>query len=217
MKKTLLITILVAVMLIAAIGSVNAASVTPGKATIKAGDTVTVTVKGDKATTGMQFDIDFPTDKFEFVSAKAEGMGEPTVANSVKETGKGMIMVYDAKNTTDTVVVTLKALKDLDNTEATVSASNMVYADDSTTETVGSTTIKIEKVEESKDPVEPTEPTDPEEPSNPSNPEKPSKDPVDVNGKPITKNPPTGTPLYIGAIAVIVVAAGAIFAVKRSK
>ena len=115
MKKTILVTILVAVMLLAAIGSVNAASVTADKTTIKAGETVKIAVKPSEARDGVQFDVSYNADELQYVGTeKPAGM---EVMDEVAN-GTGRVMVYSMNGTTtDTVVMTFKALKDVETTE----------------------------------------------------------------------------------------------------
>lgn len=220
MKKTLLVTILVAVMLLAAIGSVNAVSVTPENKTVKAGETLTVVVDAEKLAEGISFDVDFNTEYLRLEGATAEGMSV-IVADSVATTGKGTIAVFDAagKAKAEEVTLTFTALKD--TTEASAITITNMDVDGEVTAAVGSTEVTVNKVEE-QDPNEGKDPVDPEKPDegkDPVNPEKPNNGnkPTDVHGNEITQSPQMGTPLYIVAIAVIVIAAGAIFVVRKNK
>ena len=202
MKKTILVTILVAVMLLAAIGSVNAASVTANKTTIKAGETVQITVKPSEARDGVQFDVSYNADELQYVGTeKPAGM---EVMDEVAN-GTGRVMVYSMNGTTtEAVVMTFKALKDVESTEVKVTG---FVSGAEEVEEAGKVTLKVEKVEDQKDP------TNPEKPGNT---EKPSK-PTDINGKPITEHPQTGTPIYVVAVVTIIIAAGAILAVRKNK
>lgn len=205
MKKTILVTILVAVMLLAAIGSVNAASVTANKTTIKAGETVQITVKPSEARDGVQFDVSYNADELQYV-----GTEKPTGMEVMDEVsnGTGRVMVYSMNGTTtEAVVMTFKALKDVESTEVKVTG---FVSGAEEVEEAGKVTLKVEKVEDQKDPEDPTNP------EKPGNTEKPSK-PTDINGKPITEHPQTGTPIYVVAIATIIIAAGAILAVRKNK
>ena len=205
MKKTILVTILVAVMLLAAIGSVNAASVTANKTTIKAGETVQITVKPSEARDGVQFDVSYNADELQYVGTeKPAGM---EVMDEVAN-GTGRVMVYSMNGTTtEAVVMTFKALKDVESTEVKVTG---FVSGAEVVEEAGKVTLKVEKVEDQKDPEDPTNP------EKPGNTEKPSK-PTDINGKPITEHPQTGTPIYVVAVVTIIIAAGAILAVRKNK
>lgn len=205
MKKSILVAILVAVMLLVAVGSVNAATVTANKTTIKAGEEVKITVTPSEARDGVQFDIEYDATALSY-----EGTAKPTGMEVMDQVtgGTGRVMVYsmDGK-TTNAVVMTFKALKDVEATE--VKVTGFVSGAEEVAE-AGKVTLKVEKVEDQKDPENPTNP------DKPTNPEKPSK-PTDINGKPIVEHPQTGAPIYAVAVAVIVIAAGAVLAIRRNK
>lgn len=221
MKKSILVAILVAIMLIATVGSVNAASVEPSKDTIKAGETVKVTVKAEKAGVNLQFDVEFDATELKFTGVTSATGMTAIPASGVKD-GNGTIMVYDAdpstKETTDYATLTFEALKDVEAAEVKVTNFVSEDAEGNAEEvaTVGTATIKVEKVEGSKDPVK-----DPEkDPSGSKDPDKKpddTKNPTDINGKPIKVQPQMGTPIYMVAIAVIVIAAGAVLAIRKNK
>lgn len=201
MKKTILVTILVAVMLLAAIGSVNAASVTANKTTIKAGETVQITVKPSEARDGVQFDVSYNAEELQYV-----GTEKPTGMEVMDEVanGTGRVMVYSMNGTTtEAVMMTFKALKDVESTEVKVTG---FVSGAEEVEEAGKVTLKVEKVEDQKDPVK-----------DPDDTKDPVKKPTDINGKPITQHPQTGAPIYIVAIATIIIAAGAVLAVRKNK
>lgn len=216
MKKTILVTILVAVMLLAAISSVYAAEVKVSDTTVKKGEEVTVTVKANEARTGIQFTVSYDKSEFEYVDGSASA-GSLNIEEDVE--GTGVVMAYSMGSaTTDTVTLKFKALKDVD--AAKISVSNFVSGDEQVAN-VGTVTVKVETPAEEPGDNNTEEPGDnnTEEPGD-NNTEKPgnnNNNPTDINGKPINKHPQTGTPLYIGAIAVIVMALGTMFVVKKSK
>jgi len=147
MKKTILVTILVAIMLIATIGSVNAANVNADKTTIKAGETVKIIVKPSEARDGVQFDVAYNAEELQYV-----GTDKPTGMDVMAEVanGTGRVMVYSMNGTTtDSVVMTFKALKDVDATE--VKVTGFVSGTEQVAE-AGKVTLKIEKVDDVKDP-----------------------------------------------------------------
>ena len=204
MKKSILVAILVAVMLLAAVGSVNAATVTANKTTIKAGEQVKITVAPSEARDGVQFDVEYKADELKYI-----GTDKPTGMEVMDEVtgGTGRVMVYSMNGTTtNAVVMTFEALKDVEATD--VKVTGFVSGAEEVAE-VGKVTLTVEKkADDTKDPVQ-----KPDDTKKPTNPEKPT----DINGKPITTHPQTGTPIYIVAVAVIVIAAGAVLAMRRSK
>lgn len=205
MKKTILVAILVAVMLIATIGSVNAANVTADKTTVKAGETVKVTVKPSAARDGVQFDVTYNATELQYVKTNT-----PAGMNLMDEVsgGTGTVMVYSMDGTTtDSVVMEFKALKDVEATE--IKVTGFVSGEENVAE-AGKVTLKVEKVDDPTDPTNPDKPTDPTKPTNPDK-------PTDINGKPITEHPQTGAPVYVAVVAVMVIAAGAVLAVRKNK
>ena len=205
MKKSILVAILVAVMLLAAVGSVNAATVSANKTTIKAGEQVTITVAPSEARDGVQFDVEYKADELKYIgTTKPEGM---EVMDEVAD-GTGRVMVYSMNGkTTEAVVMTFEALKDVEATD--VKVTGFVSGTEEVAE-AGKVTLTIEKkVDDTKEPEK--------DPSKDPDKKPTEQDPTDINGKPITKHPQTGTPIYVAAVAVIVIAAGAVLAVRKNK
>ena len=189
MKKTLLITILVAVMLIAAIGSVNAASLKASASEVKKGETVTVTIETKEAVNASSIKLQYDDTKFSYEGFKTN---LKSVTENTDQKGFVIISTSDDANSDTKMTFTFKAL--VDDAEAKFTVTRYSNNIDETLDNT-EVTVKIAKAEEGKEPVDPEEPTNPSDPEEPTNPEKPSEGPVDVNGKPIEKNPPTGTPL----------------------
>lgn len=207
MKKTILVTILVVAMLLATIGSVNAASVTPENVTVKTGETVTVTVKPEKTGEGIQFNVEFDATALKFEGATSSKGVTVKPGNGVAN-GNGVILAADLAgegNVPESVVMTFTALKDIEATE--VKVTDFVSGDEEVAE-AGKVTVKVEKVDDTKDPDK--KPDDTKKPDN-------TTKPTDINGKPIEEQPQMGAPIYMVAIAVIVIAAGAVLAVRKNK
>lgn len=213
MKKTIIGIAILATMLVALIGTtVNAASVTatPSNITVGKEETVTVTVKTDAQISGAVLKLNYDADKFEYVEANAGAV--PVKATDKTDYVK--VVVIDPLGgdaTTNTITLTFKAKKDLtEGQKATFSISEVELDPEEaiTTDSVEVTVVKAQ---------EPTTPEEPEKPGTdkPTTPEKPSN-PTDTNGDEITDLPQTGVPMFIGAIALIIVS-GAVLVIKKVK
>lgn len=217
MKKTILGVAVLAIVLIMMIGSVNAASIslTPNNTEIKKGETVRVTVSVDP-TSAIQFDLSYDNSKFEFIGASAGTLGDDAGAEN-----SGVVSVasfaLDGKTKTETATVDFKAIATTDAGEVAFTIDGLVTE---SMETVAEPTIKVTVVEPT------TENPNPENP-NPVNPEVPgtnegndgtNSEIIGTNGQVINKLPNTGTPIFIGALAIIVVASVTLaLVIKKAK
>ncbi len=203
MKKSLLkTTILVALLAIVLLASsVNAATVAPKTAEVKAGETVTLTVSPKVSGDGVQFTLDYNRSEFKITGAEAKVEGSKTEKLSVDyDNGTGIVMAYSTSGkVTDKVTVTLEALKDVEN--ATITVKDFVSGDEEVA-TVGSTAVKVNPATTVKPSTKPsTKPTTP----------------ISTGNKPVTQQPQTGAQVFVAAIALVVLAAGAIVLVKKTK
>ena len=233
MKKTILGVAILAMVLIVMIGSVNAASVTANNKEVKKGEMVTVSVNTGKPVMAIEFELKYDAEKFEYVGASAGSLGTPsvTVNNGVATVA---IAASDGKSTTSSVTLNFKAKETTEGKSFTV--SNLITDVTSETITNATTTVKIvedttEKPEEPTTPSNPDTTEKPEEPTTPSNPDTPSteekqetttinsqkaNEKVGTNGEVIKKLPQTGTPVFIGAVALIAIA-GVVLVVRKTK
>ena len=220
MKKTLTILTLLAVMLVAMMSSVNAASVsaTPAQVEQGKGTEVIVKVSVDQKCLGVQFDMEYDTTRFEYVGVQDGAFAKPV---------DGKFTYSYAGGATNEVTVTFKALTDAPVGAGDFTISNTEFTDtkgDVTGEAVTKPTATVEIVA----PTPATEaPTDPEAKPGSTTQTGDNKGSTDnkgtstegeekigTNGEAIKKLPQTGAPLYIGAIALVVVA-GAVLAVRK--
>lgn len=204
MKKSILVAILVAVMLIATIGSVNAGTVTAPK-TAKAGDTVTVSLNVDTAMTNGDITMTYDATKLAYKSTVA-GTNMMAQTNS-DVAGELIISVAGGDNTTKKIDVVFTAKEDLKSGDANVTVTAF---DVNTKETLKNTSVTVAMTAKEQ------KPDDSNNGNNGNNGNKPNK-PVDVNGNVIEEHPKTGTPVYIAVVAVIVIAAGAVLAIRKNK
>ena len=223
MKKSILLTIVLAIIItVAMIGNVNAATAKFDKTTVKAGDTVTLTVKAKQPEAGIQFQVKYDTDLFTYKSADT---GALTPSISTKEAGVvGVIGIsLDGSTTEQTIKVTFTANKDIKTTtEKAITISDFVAGAEKTAD-LDKTSFNI-KVE----PKTPASTGDKETDKGTS-----GSTTTDKNKKPasttttttnktngttgkVTELPDTGAHLYVGAIALIVVA-GAILLIRKAK
>lgn len=204
MKKTLFKTTILAIILVAAIlgTTVNAGSVTAPE-TVKAGEEVTININVDTAMENADITMEYDASKLAYkgISAGANML----VQVNADEAGKLIIAVAGGDNTTKTVSITFTASKDFTG-DAGVKVTSF---EANTNETLANTEV-IVKAEEIKTPDEDKKPEDDKKPTKPTN-------PTGTDGKPITKLPQTGTPVFAGAIALVVVTLGAIVLVKRAR
>lgn len=224
MKKAILGIAILAIVLITMMGSVNAASITASAPSVEEEGKVTVTVSMD-ATSAVQFELPYNNKKFEFLGASAGDLG-----NDVGVANGGVVKVAafatNGTATTKTVTLTFKALAPTEGEGATFTVNDLITESG---EAIANPKVTV-KVSE-KVTVKPEEPDTPQNPSQPQ-PETPSTDEgnkgttttnsqkaeekVGTNGKVIKKLPQTGTPVFIGVIAFIIVA-GAVLVVKKIK
>lgn len=208
MKKTLFKTTILAIILVAAIlgTTVNAGSVTAPE-TVKAGEEVTVNINVDTAMENADITMTYDATKLEYKDKSATAGENMFVQVNADEAGKLIIAVAGGDNTTKTVSVTFIAKEDITG-DAAVAVTSF---EANTNETLANTTVTIKAAEEAKDPVK-----DPDKEPD-KKPTDDNKKPTGTDGKPITKLPQTGAPVFAGAIALVVLTAGAIVLVKRAK
>lgn len=216
MKKTILGVAILALVLIMMIGSVNAASIAPNNTEIKKGETVKVTVTVDP-TSAVQFDLKYDNTKFEYLGASAGSLGDNAGAENA---GVVSVAAFALDGTTKTEIATVdfKALETVEKAKFTI--EGLVTE---SMETVAEPTIEVTVVEPTTEnpdtPVTPDRPANPEQPGNTEVPGtnvdqegKPAENNptnsgiIGTNGKVINKLPQTGTPIFVGAVAIIVVA-----------
>ena len=187
MKKTILGVALIAMLLITMMGSVNAASVS-APAEVKKGETVAVTV----------------------ATAGALGKASASATNGVVTVA---IAASDGVSTTETVTLTFTALAETEAKGFTI--SNVVSDTDNTITNATASTAVVEDVV--VDPEEPETPGNDNENKEPVKDEKPATDgKVGTDGKVITTIYQAGTPVALGAIALIVVA-GVVLVARKTK
>ena len=208
MKKTLTILTIAILAILAFTSCVNAASVTASATEAKQGDTVTVSVKTDASLMGVQYDLKYDTTRFKFEADKLPAGVQANDANGV------ITYSYVGAVTTTSPALTFTVLKEapVGNGDFSISSTEFTDANGELVKedvTAPSTVVKI---------VESTslEPTKPEDQSTTETPEKKDNGIVGTNGKTIKELPKTGTPIFVGAIVLIVIA-GAVLVVKNRK
>lgn len=209
MKKSLLKTTILAIILVAAIlgTTVNAGSVTAPE-TVKAGEEVTVNINVETAIENADVTMEYDASKLTYKGTSAGA--NMLVQVNADEAGKLIIAVAGGDNTTKTVSVTFTANKDFTG-DAGIKVTSF---EANTNETLANTSVTVKAAEETKDPVKDPDKDPVKDPD--KKPEKPTN-PTGTDGKPITKLPQTGTPVFVGAIALVVATLGAIVLVKRAK
>ena len=204
MKKSLTILTIAILAIVAFASCVNAASVSATPAQAKQGDTVTVSVSTEATLMGVQYDLTYDTAKFKFESDKLPA------GVQAHDNGGSITYSYVGTVTKTSPALTFTVLADtpvgkvdfsISNTEFTDANGELVKED----VTTPSTTVAI---------VE----TKTEEPTKTENttPEPGGENVVGTDGKPVTELPKTGTPIFVGAIALIVVA-GAVLVIRNRK
>lgn len=209
MKKSLLKTTILAIILVAAIlgTTVNAGSVTAPE-TVKAGEEVTVNINVETAIENADVTMEYDASKLTYKGTSAGA--NMLVQVNADEAGKLIIAVAGGDNTTKTVSVTFTANKDFTG-DAGVKVTSF---EANTNETLANTSVTVKAAEETKDPSKDPNKDPVKDPD--KKPEKPTN-PTGTDGKPITKLPQTGAPVFVGAIALVVATLGAIVLVKRVK
>lgn len=212
MKRTILGVAILAIVLIMMMGSVNAASLTASSEKISKGEMVTVTVNMEPSR-ATEVNLKYDADVFEYVSSSAA---------MVTDENGSLIATYltaDGVSTISQMSFTFKAKENSEGANFAVTGFTTDVTGDTVTNNV---TVVVADVEQPEEPVDPQQPVNPEQPGNGSNNEgngttTTEKDTiVGTDGKVITKLPQTGTPVFIGAFALIVVAA-AILVVRKVK
>ena len=220
MKKTLTILTVLAVMLVAMMGSVFAAEVNATPTQVKAGDTVTVTVHSDTPCYGVQFNMTYDSTRFEYDGNTAGAV--------VSAEGGDLICSYsNVATSTNDVSLTFKVLTDAPVGTGDFTISGTEFTDtngDVTGEAVTKPSVSVEVVASTPATEEPTDPEVKPGSTTQAGDNKGSTDnkgtstegeeKIGTNGEAIKKLPQTGAPLYIGVIALVVVA-GAVVAVRK--
>lgn len=209
MKKTIVGIMTIVAMLVAILGTnVNAATVSVNATEVKEGETVTVTVTTNNPMKAVQYDIAYNPEYLELVSG----------ATKVGDVAKVSEFVKTTTDTIPSTTVTFKALKDTDATKLTI--SNEGFSEDGLnpgTETIENDkeySVKIGVGTEKPDPTATPEPT-----------AEPTAEPTGTTAPTATPNndkikyPQTGAPVYayVAGIALVVIVAGAVLAVRKNK
>ena len=210
MKKTILGILIIAMVVVAMmIGNVNAANLAVNNAEVKKGDVVTVSVNTEEASQAVEFVLNYDATKFEYVAdSAASTLGAPIV--NASEAGIIRLVVTDPIKTTNAVTLQFKAIEDTEG--AVFTASNFsTDKDEELTTTTATVKVVTETATEPENPGEetPTEPTTPATDNNEgttTNNNTNADEKVGTNGQVITKLPQTGTPVFIGVVAVIALA-----------
>lgn len=213
MKKTVFKTTILAIILVAAIlgTTVNAGNVTAPE-TVKAGEEVTVSINVNTAIENADITMEYDASKLTYKGTNAGA--NMLVQVNADEAGKLIIAVAGGDNTTKTISVTFTSNRDFTG-DAGVKVTSF---EANTNETLANTQVTI-KAEEIKIPDDDKKPGEDEKDPSKDPDKKPTKPttPTGTDGKPITKLPQTGTPVFIGAIALVVATLGAIVLVKRAR
>ena len=210
MKKTILGILIIAMVVVAMmIGNVNAANLAVNKTKKKKGDVVTVSVNTEETSQAVEFVLNYDATKFEYVADSATStLGAPIV--NASEAGIIRLIVTDPIKTTNAVTLQFKAIEDTEG--AVFTASNFsTDKDEELTTTTATVKVVTETATEPENPGEetPTEPTTPATDNNEgttTNNNTSADEKVGTNGQVITKLPQTGTPVFIGVVAVIALA-----------
>ena len=204
MKKSLTILTIAILAIVAFASCVNAASVSATPAQAKQGDTVSVSVKTEATLMGVQYDLKYDTTRFKFESDKLPA-GVQAFDN-----GGTITYSYVGAETTTSPALTFTVL-----TNAPVGNGDFVVSSPEFTDKNGE--LVKEDVTTPSTVVEIVE-AKTEEPTNPGNttPEPGDENVLGTDGKPVTELPKTGTPIFVGAIALIVVA-GAVLVIRNRK
>lgn len=214
MKKTIVGIMTIVAMLVAILGTnVNAATEMSAASTVKAGENVTVTLTVPTETQRYNLRLSYNQDALEYVSTDS--------GNLVPEVGnRNGVVSLAAASTSQTVntgkiVITFKAKADItENKEVEFSVSDLKV--NGTEETAASVKTTIEAKEEpAPTGTETPNPTGTETPA-PTGTEAPkaTEKPSDK-----VKFPQTGAPVYayVAGIALVVIVAGAVVAVRKNK
>lgn len=220
MKKTIVGVAILAIALIVMMGSVHAASMTVDKTEVKKGDIVTVSINVDKQVNGIQFNLKYNPNNFEYIKSDAGNLQPEENATS----GLIKLVASSGSKTGNKVTLQFKALADTQGEDFVVSNFKAEG------EALNNSSVKVKvstKVEEPTQPAQPgnndnkpagttTESDKKQQSADTITKTQKASEKVGTNGKVITKLPQTGTPIFIGVAALIVVA-GAILVVKKVK
>lgn len=229
MKKSILGIAIIATMLVALLGTVvNAATLTATKEA-KKGDTVEVTITTDSAVKSTSFGLTFDNQKFKLAENPVNTTLAGPVVNTVGNTVYVSVADANADHATKTITVKFEVIADVEKpTEEDFVISD--YANNLDEElkatSVKTTLVKAEEDDNKNNEEQGNNTT--EEPGNneekPSNnEEKPSNNTQNGNNtsngsekNDKEKLPQMGAPLFVGAIALIVVA-GAVLVIRKVK
>ncbi len=217
MKKSLTILTIAILAIVAFASCVNAASVQASTTNVNVGDTVTVTVKTDKQFEGTSFTLTFDASKFEYQSASCVDANGATLnfENNTSKAAEGEVFIqaYSGSLTSDTVVVTFKALAATEG--ASFDVKNLILSGTDAEElTNNPVTIAVATDNGGQQGGNTEGQGNQGEGTGTST--QGSETPVDKNGNPIKGLPNAGTPIFVGAIALIVVA-GAVLVIRNRK
>lgn len=218
MKKTIVGVAILAIALIVMMGSVNAASVTVDKTEVKKGDIVTISINIDKQVNGIQFNVSYNPNNFEYIGTDTGALAPEENASN----GLVKVVASSGSKTANKATLTFKALADTQGEDFVVSnfkAEGEALNNNSVKVKVSTTPVVEEPTtpdNEGNKPVEGTTTPVTDKKAQTVETTQKAGEKVGTNGKVITKLPQTGTPVFIGAIALIVVA-GVVLVVKKAK
>lgn len=224
MKKSLTILTIAILAIVAFTSCVCAAEVKTSSTKVNVGDTVTVAVKTNNQFEGAEFTLKFDADKFQYAGASCvDANGEAlSMENNISKAGNGEVFIqaYSGSLKSDTVVVTFKALKSTEG--AAFNVEGLVLAGTDEEELSNNpATIAVETSENNNEGGTGNQGAGSQggqqaggSASGSSTSEAGSV--TDKNGKKIEELPKTGTPIFAGAIALIVIA-GAVLVIRNRK
>ena len=212
MKKSLTILTIAILAIMTFAGFVNAASVTVSPTNVQkveAGETVSVTVNF-AACKGYTFDLTYDSASFTYVSA--------TKGASVNDEVPGTLSIgqIDASGSLTSVQITFRTLKAIDATQAfSVSKLKLSGATDDATVN-GSLVVTPEEPGTPPSGGEQGGEKTPGAGSGNADSGSSTSGKVDKNGNEITEIPNAGAPIFVGAVAIILVA-GAVLVIRNRK
>lgn len=219
MKKSLVKTTILAIILVAAIlgTTVNAGSVTAPE-TKEAGKEVTVDIALNSAAEYNDTVLEFNNKQLTYKSvAISEGSGSVD-AGIISTSGDTTTLKVSAASSGSTITKVSVTFTIAEGATGNIEVK-VISNENNTNEALTNSTVTVKVAEETKDPEKDPEkdPSKDPEKDPDKKPTNPSGDKVGTDGKPITKLPQTGAPIFAGAIALVVLTAGAIVLVKRAK
>lgn len=142
MKKTILGVIAIAIILVGVFAtSVNAATFVTDKENVKIGDIVTLTLTTSQPVDSMQFEIDYESDKFEYLGDNNIGTAFGVVRSNPQANGALMVSAYDG--TTTTLTLKFKALKNAEGARFAIENTEFGKDDVALDDKIVSSTIFI--------------------------------------------------------------------------